>query len=238
MTDPFLFDAMEGYESVEGNHIETVFRLQQKIHKQTKRKNRTRIWWAAACAILVIGISVYVFFPEQKDMLVSQKLQSKESKSDVSEAEFEAYDERLSDMELPEKSEQSEIPPLEAPVVAAGKDERGIVHEVHADRSISAKLVADESESPKSSVPTIGMKEYTEYLNKNAVQPTDKECAKAKGKVKLSFYINASGRPCNIKVEKSLCPSCDQKAIELIETGVDWTYGDKIVNIDVTFKGK
>jgi hypothetical protein len=38
----------------------------------------------------------------------------------------------------------------------------------------------------------------------------------------LSFTINKKGRPRNIKVLKSSCEACEEKAIELLENGPDW----------------
>jgi TonB family protein len=34
--------------------------------------------------------------------------------------------------------------------------------------------------------------------------------------VELSFEVNKNGEPVNIKIEKSLCSSCDKEAIRLI----------------------
>ena len=385
MTDSFLSDALDGYESVEGNHIETVSRLQQKILGQTKKKNHSRIWWAAACAVLVTGISVYVFFPEQEKIIVSQEIQKQESNLNVSEIDADANKELLSEGELQAESKQLKMPQVEL-LAAEGieykdadacaviqSDMPAESRQINAEQVLSDKIVENQvlSDMPadvdyiklpvkektttskktlpvaikgqvvdnstgepilgasvllkgtsigaitdsggyfdlridsvlskyndlnvsyigyepqnihlknknehlaialhestqtlsevvvvgmgakrkkdtsysasseltdfSSPAPTIGMKEYIKYLNKNTVQPTDKDCAAAKGKVKLSFYVNSSGKPYNIKVEKSLCPSCDQKAIELIENGPDWTFGTKIVKIDITFKGK
>lgn len=85
------------------------------------------------------------------------------------------------------------------------------------------------------SKPVIGMKQYKKYLKKNMIRPVDEDCAKTKGKVTLSFFIDRNGRPHKIKVKESLCESLDKEAIRLIEEGPDWTYSNKPVEIKVKF---
>lgn len=42
------------------------------------------------------------------------------------------------------------------------------------------------------------------------------------GEVELSFEINKLGEPVNIRVEKSLCETCDKEAIRLVREGPKW----------------
>ena len=81
-------------------------------------------------------------------------------------------------------------------------------------------------------VPVTGMNEYRKYMRIN----TSDSLYETKGTVEVSFYVNASGRPYNIVIEKSLCEAADNEAIRLINEGCDWTIGSKQVTIDVKFK--
>ena len=70
-------------------------------------------------------------------------------------------------------------------------------------------------------IPEPGWIHFNQYihqqLNKN------KEAANSPdGEVELSFNINNIGRPVNIRVEKSLCPSCDAEAVRLLKAGPRW----------------
>lgn len=83
--------------------------------------------------------------------------------------------------------------------------------------------------------PVIGMRKYRKYLKENLIRPTDKACADAKGKVVLTFLVDAKGRPYQIEVKDSLCESCDKEAIRLIQEGPDWTIGNQSVEVTVKF---
>jgi hypothetical protein len=82
--------------------------------------------------------------------------------------------------------------------------------------------------------PEIGYSAYRKYINDNLQKLTD-ECADVTGKVKLTFYVNSSGRPYNIQVKRSLCQSADQEAIRLIKDGGNWTSGDGEVTYTIKF---
>ncbi|MDR0660729.1 MAG: carboxypeptidase-like regulatory domain-containing protein [Prevotellaceae bacterium] len=97
--------------------------------------------------------------------------------------------------------------------------------------------IADDSYSYRSVTtpePEDGYSAYRKYLNESLRKPTD-ECADKKGRVVLTFYVNSNGRPYNIQVKRSLCPSADREAIRLIEEGGNWTTGDGEVRINVRF---
>lgn len=83
--------------------------------------------------------------------------------------------------------------------------------------------------------PLIGKKAYRKYLRKNLIRPVDDECAQATGEVVLTFHVNESGRPFNIKVKTGLCPSADKEAVRLLEEGPDWTIGSKEVTLNIKF---
>lgn len=99
----------------------------------------------------------------------------------------------------------------------------------------SVDATADTLINLPASKPVIGMKKYRKYLKKNLIRPTDEDCAKVKGEVVLSFFVNKEGRPYDIKVKESLCESSDKEAIRLIQEGPDWTYGNKRIEIIVKF---
>jgi hypothetical protein len=100
--------------------------------------------------------------------------------------------------------------------------------------SVIGSISSDEKENIKPQ-PVTGKKAYGKYLKENIIKPQSEGCKGKKGRVKLKFSINRSGRPMNIRVEKSLCPEADAEAIRLIEQGSDWTVGDREVEIDIKF---
>ncbi|MCM0233432.1 energy transducer TonB [Bacteroides fragilis] len=117
------------------------------------------------------------------------------------------------------------------------------------DATLDEVVVVGYGSQPKSSVtgaimslkmsgtpqPSIGRKAFRRYLKENLVHPSDKECARAKGKVILTFRVDKDGRPEFISVKKGLCASADKEAIRLIEEGPDWTIGDEPVEVSIRF---
>lgn len=117
------------------------------------------------------------------------------------------------------------------------------------DATLDEVVVVGYGSQPKSSVtgaimslkmsgtpqPSIGRKAFRRYLKENLVYPSDKECARAKGKVILTFRVDKDGRPESISVKKGLCASADKEAIRLIEEGPDWTIGDESVEVSIRF---
>ena len=64
MQDPFLADAMDGYNQVEGKHEQRIEKLRMQVSAHSaKKKNTYAITWSiAACLIIGFGISSYFLF--------------------------------------------------------------------------------------------------------------------------------------------------------------------------------
>lgn len=71
MKDPFLADAMDGYQQVEGDHARRVEQLHRQITTQTSkvRYRRAVSWSVAACLALGVGISSYFLFMKGEEMM-------------------------------------------------------------------------------------------------------------------------------------------------------------------------
>lgn len=79
MKDPFLADAMDGYNQIEGNHEKQIEILHRKISVQSIRKrNHTLIWSVAAS--LLIGICISSYFLSQVPPLMNTPVVSPENK--------------------------------------------------------------------------------------------------------------------------------------------------------------
>jgi hypothetical protein len=72
--------------------------------------------------------------------------------------------------------------------------------------------------------PVDGWSSYDSYLANNLNVPDEFKQQKPAGNntVDVSFEVDKNGNPVNIRVEKSLCSSCDQEAIRLIKEGPKW----------------
>ena len=67
MKDPFLADAIDGYNQVEGNHEQRIEQLRIQISARSTKKRNTYaiIWSVAACLVIGFGISSYFLFLEE-----------------------------------------------------------------------------------------------------------------------------------------------------------------------------
>lgn len=71
--------------------------------------------------------------------------------------------------------------------------------------------------------PADGWENYDVYLSNNLNIPSDfKPRPALPREVELSFEVNRQGEPVNIRVERSLCASCDREAIRLVSEGPRW----------------
>ena len=83
--------------------------------------------------------------------------------------------------------------------------------------------------------PIVGWKEFRKYLKREMRLPAD-TCRNISGKVSLAFEIDIQGRPVNIEVRKSLCPSLDREAVRLLKSGPIWQGSAKVGQVDIRFK--
>lgn len=67
MKDPFLADAIDGYNQVEGNHEQRIEQLRIQISARSTKKRNTYaiIWSVVACLVIGFGISSYFLFPKE-----------------------------------------------------------------------------------------------------------------------------------------------------------------------------
>ncbi|MBL0155067.1 MAG: carboxypeptidase-like regulatory domain-containing protein [Chitinophagaceae bacterium] len=83
-----------------------------------------------------------------------------------------------------------------------------------------AKSIKQTLEEPE---PADGWDNYDTYLVNNLNVPEEyRGRPTASNQVEVSFEVDKYGNPVNIKVEKSLCKTCDKEAIRLVKEGPKW----------------
>ncbi|GHT40666.1 hypothetical protein FACS189437_06580 [Bacteroidia bacterium] len=197
MHNPFLADALEGYDKVKGNHVPQIKALQRKVSKKSHSKlNRHLYYWSMAASILIlVSIGSYFLF-HQPDLHNEPVL---------------AQQPAIMEMDLQDSQ---------------------------AEMQVSDALFADESAKlSTNSVSEISIiqEKFDDYVKRALIRPIDEECKDVKGNVTLCFYVDANGRPYDITVKKSLCPSADKEAIRLVEESPDWALTDKEVTREISF---
>lgn len=79
MKDPFMYEAIEGFDSVDDNHIERINQLQERLNLRAKKKRHRPVWQitAAACAaVLAFAVGGYFFDENHKTELYTQNMNS------------------------------------------------------------------------------------------------------------------------------------------------------------------
>lgn len=343
MQDPFLADAMEGYDGTKENPIHRIEALRKQVSARSAPKNQHRAigWSIAACLLLGVGVSTFFLsqkesLPEGEDTRIAREqsplaapvaetitpqpaieaTQQREVAENKKEApQLVAAQPMAEEIRIVEENrvvkdsslrkattaslladsrkvhgkviDQHGEPIIGASVVVKGTN-RGTISDVDgrfaldldAEKELvvnyigyeSITLPADTTKNlliamnddrqtldevvvvgygsqkrqsmtgavaalkiPGKPQPTIGWKAFRKYLKENLSRPTDAECARVKGKVVLTFGVSKEGRPEDITVKESLCPSADVEAILLIEGGPDWTVGEEPVEVSIKF---
>lgn len=70
--------------------------------------------------------------------------------------------------------------------------------------------------------PVGGWNRFNTYVEENLQAAEDLHDLSEENEVVLSFDVDPAGNAIDIKVEKSLCPSCDTAAVQLIKQGAKW----------------
>ncbi len=121
MSDPFLHDALDGFDAVPGHHADTLERLEKKVslRSTTKKRKQQITWWSmAATVLLLIGLGGYIFIQnEEKNAPIIATTRditpkAEESKDKVAEIAKQAEEIR---QEEKRKSVQKFTPPVIKP---------------------------------------------------------------------------------------------------------------------------
>jgi hypothetical protein len=246
MTDPFLADAIEGYDLVTNEDtIKRIDNIRGHIHRKTHKKAsfvRTAGMVAGIAASLLILVGIGSLFLSRVD---SRPLQQESiiAYSPDTEPALEKEVERSLESARDYRQKIQSTTASDAPML----------DESDWDYDMAEEDWPEESQKPANSLtvpeptplnnnaikgepkPATGERAYKEYISDNLFLPAFDECADTKGQVIVAFKVNAKGRPYDFDIKKSLCPVADQEAIRVVQQGPNWTSGDKIATITIRF---
>lgn len=74
LSDPFLYEALEGLTTVDGEHEEVVMKLQGRLKgKASVRRRRMPVyWWAAASLLLVGGVALWLLRGPEEEIQMTE----------------------------------------------------------------------------------------------------------------------------------------------------------------------
>ncbi|MFD2512362.1 carboxypeptidase-like regulatory domain-containing protein [Pontibacter locisalis] len=117
--------------------------------------------------------------------------------------------------------EEKAIPPDSKDITVNMKENTMSLSEVVVVRGVGTTVTKSPATTP--AVPLTGDKNYKVYLKENIRYTSNIQ----KGRVILHATVSPTGNLQNLKVSKSLCPSCDQEALRLVREGPSWKAATK-----------
>lgn len=261
MKDPFLADALDGFQTVEGNHVESIEAMRRRISRRTRsQRDQIAKWSIAASLLICLGFGSYFWF--NRDAAMPKELQSMVIQEDavtplpppepvIAQAaatgelqeETEAMQKKAPTATKKPEARMRQATPTPAPLAAAPARAE-VLSIVEDDANVAEMIVAEEEVAMDATMarapihrpePVIGYKAYEEYLRKELIHPQDSTCKGVTGTVVVAFHINEKGRPVDLEVKRSLCASADKEALRLIEKGPDWKVDTTQVILPVLF---
>ena len=227
LNDPFLWDALEGYEHSINPEAELSI-LQRQLHKrivhlQENKKVFDFTWQrlsiAAAASVLFIAAGILFWLNSIRSVQTSEKqFEVALMSQDSIQQEIRAYESRSLDNKQ-----------LNA-IVAEGANRT----ENNSSNSRSGSISAT---SQQVVLPVQGWESYRKYLQDNIRRPATEP--KLEGSVLLSFRLDENGRATDFHILKGLSKAYNMEAIRLVREGPLWkTYADpKIITgrIEIVF---
>jgi len=247
MNDPFLYEAIEGFDNVKDDHIKRIGNIQSRLRTKTKKKPAQSHFWqiAATVAILIFGLAGYLFIDYHRADLYAQENNYKIIEIYVPDAFYEenitvvakknedlakAYNINISRFKA--EGKPSEVMSNEEFDILSTEKTTPI--DIYIPESFDSDATPMQSANNRPE-PVIGFEKYDEYLKKSMRRPTDGACRDRKGKVVIDFYVNDSGEPCLFEIVQSICGTSDSEAVRLIQSGPKWTLGSEKVRVRVEF---
>ena len=251
MTDPFLYEAIEGFDSVNDNHIDRINNIQKRFKAKTNTTRYNRTWQTAAASVIAIAaLGGYFLTDYHKSGLHAQELSNNviidiyvpetyytENITVIAQKNAEitrAYKPAISRFNIEET--ETEDNGKELKMVS---DEVNITNEspieIYVPENFDKQTSTEDEVSKKSPQPIGGYEKYNEYLKNSLRRPTDDACRDRKGKVAVEFSVNSLGQPFLFDIKYSLCGTSDNEAIRLIQSGPRWTTGTERVIVKVQF---
>lgn len=147
MNDPFLQDAIDGYDSVGGNPMSAIEKLEKQLAPPPKRiDKRVWMWAAAAVLVLLIGIPFLLRQPDIKDVQVASSEAVKQEETAILSPESDSV--LMADNIEPKAPQESAVIPVPAEVREQKLESReAFVAQEVADDAVSKEIVTRQQEN-------------------------------------------------------------------------------------------
>ena len=151
MSDPFLQEALDGFDSVAGNHVQMIEQLEKKFIQPAIIPHRGRklflYWSAAASVLLLVGFGLYFFLGRTENTTSAiAMLQPDETDQEIADisstSESARMEESLQEMLAVSRARQQSIPAPKKQLKSLELDE--VMDVVEADMIVADAIVSTE----------------------------------------------------------------------------------------------
>lgn len=261
MRDPFLYEAIEGFDSVGGDHFAHIQDLQRRFKSRPQakvvvvRQRSLLMRIAAVSTVVLVSFSVYMFISYQRSAayahggrdLSTIEIYVPASFYEQNEVIIEEQNEILAESYKPEieafkieddlsaTHSKEELDLLLKDAVAVEDQDVMDLYIPDNNRAQEAEVNLMYYKSIGKTEPMGGFGKYDAYLKKNKILPTDGICAERHGQVAVEFSIDESGQPYQFVVIQSLCGVSDKEAIRLLKSGPKWIPTNERIIVKIEF---
>lgn len=260
MRDPFLADALEGFDSVEDDHLARLATLQKRLGNHSTRKELHRkqsIWTSVAAVavvlIVIVGIShfgsnigdnglhaqntdimpISIYIPEAvyTENIAVIATKNTELTRNVS-VQLGQYKPVAEDIEY--ESLEEELLALESGLSTTPNP--SLKEDLEAIQIyIPTAISASQRRYNQAPEPLIGMDEYKKYLKREIRRPSVWPCEGKTGTVLVEFSVDDEGNPYDVVAEYGICGASDDEAVRLVKDGPKWAPSNVRGKVRVTF---
>ncbi len=222
MRDPLLHDALEGFDTVAGDHGEAIRRLRKRVATQSAVQPRRRKLGfyrrsaVAAVALLCMAVGGLYMLRESHDRAVYSDVLLPE---DLTPVDFET----LRRMESVIKVETQAATRAERSGPAPARELR---------RQIDAPAIRELSQTQLDSL--TALYSFENFVDNNMVVTTDGSGVRVSGTAVAEFTADGDGHPRNIRILESPAPAASREAVRLIRNAPEWPNG-MTIRVEVAF---
>jgi len=240
LSDPFLWEALEGYAhtSNPGTELSILQRqLNQRIvHLQENKKVFDFTWQrlsvAASASVLFITAGILFWMNiSRPGAIIEKQVQVSLIDRDSLNTEIHGSTGRpvISEKKYPVSSDETRIAAYSSTLkenneaLLASKSNQA--NKLRIQEPETGVLASSEgiSASQQAVQPVTGWDIYRKYMEDNIRKPAD---SKVSGSVLLSFELDGNGKPANFQILKGFTADCNAEAIRLIRDGPAWRTRD------------
>lgn len=249
MRDPFLSDAIDGFDSVKGDHIKNISELKQRIGKQHSSSKKSISAWrfVAASIALLFALGGYLLFQSDKTTLRAQIVMPANPLEIVVPEQYYADNASIIEQQNIEltkvyKPTFENFKVNEVLNATISKEELELLSKEAQDGKGTIEIYTPDNESylnetdTSQPYPIGGWSRFDIYMKNSFIPPADDACKDMHGKVAVDFLVDENGKPYDFEIAYSLCGMSENEVVRLIKAGPKWKAGTNSNRARVKFE--